>query len=392
MFAVTLVALVVAVPVLIYLGVRTISDSNQGRVIEPETDASAPGFEAVVEPTPTLLLAHEDADGSLAGLTVLGLGLDDEGGDVLFIPVATLADIPSLGVDSFGAAFDRGGIDLLRESSEGLLGIRFTDAVRVDPARWEELVAPVAPLEVVIPDAIEVVGDDGTVTVAFPAGTVEVTADQVSALLALQSVGETELARLVRHQAFWEAWLAAVGRSTSPDAVPGEVSTGLGRFVRGLSEGDVVYETLQVATVDAAATEGGEAYQADRDAVASQISALLPFAAAPEGGERASVRILNGTADPGLAQAVTQVLVPAGAEITVIGNADRFDYERTQVVFYDQAHEAVAERLQAALGVGEVVFSRVPNDAVDVTVVVGGDFQPPAADDGADEAGSDSTG
>jgi polyisoprenyl-teichoic acid--peptidoglycan teichoic acid transferase len=391
-FLLTLVVLVAAIPVLAYLGIRTISDSNQGRVIEPETDASAPGFEAVVDPTPTLLLAHEDADGELAGLTVLALGLDDQGGDVLFIPVGTMVEIPSLGLDRLGVAFDRGGIELVRQSAENLLGISFTDAVRVDPDRWEELVEPVAPLRVVNPDPIEVVDEDGGVEVAFPGGTVDVAADEVSDLLSLGSVGETQLARLVRHQAFWEAWLTAVGSAPTDDAVPGEVETGLGRFVRGLADGDVVYETLQVEPVSGSEPGGDEVYQADRDAVAAQISEIMPFAAAPEGGDRASVRILNGTGEPGLAQAVTSVLVPAGAEITVVGNADNFDYEETQVVFYDQAEEAVAERLRDALGAGEVVFSRVPNDAVDVTVVVGSDFEPPAADGGADEAGSESTG
>jgi hypothetical protein len=391
-FLLTLVVLIAAIPVLAVWGVRTISESNEGRVIEPETDASAPGFEAVVDPTPTLLLAHEDADGGLAGLTILALGLDDEGGDVLFVPTGTMVEIPSFGLDRLSVAFDRGGLDLVRQSSENLLGISFTEAVRIDPARWEELVAPVAPIQVVNPDPIEVVDDDGRVDVAFPAGTIDVTADQVSELLSLESVDETQLARLVRHQAFWEAWLDAVAASPSADAVPGEVSTGLGRFVRGLSEGDVVYETLRVETISASISDGEEAYQADRDAVAAQMSEILPFAAAPEGGDRARVRILNGTGEPGLAQSVTSVLVPAGAEITVVGNADTFDYDTTQVVFYDQAEEAVAERLRDALGVGEVVFSRVPNDAVDVTVVVGSDFEPPAAEDGADEAGSDSTG
>ena len=391
-FLLTLVVLIAAIPVLAVWGVRTISESNEGRVIEPETDASAPGFEAVVDPTPTLLLAHEDADGGLAGLTILALGLDDEGGDVLFVPTGTMVEIPSFGLDRLSVAFDRGGLDLVRQSSENLLGISFTEAVRIDPARWEELVAPVAPIQVVNPDPIEVVDDDGRVDVAFPAGTIDVTADQVSELLSLESVDETQLARLVRHQAFWEAWLDAVAASPSADAVPGEVSTGLGRFVRGLSEGDVVYETLRVETISASISDGEEAYQADRDAVAAQMSEILPFAAAPEGGDRARVRILNGTGEPGLAQSVTSVLVPAGAEITVVGNADTFDYDTTLVVFYDQAEEAVAERLRDALGVGEVVFSRVPNDAVDVTVVVGSDFEPPAAEDGADEAGSDSTG
>jgi hypothetical protein len=47
------------------------------------------------------------------------------------------------------------------------------------------------------------------------------------------------------------------------------------------------------------------------------------------------------------------------------------------VVFYDRKDQAMAERVRDALGVGRVVLSRVPLGIVDVTVVVGRDFEPP---------------
>jgi hypothetical protein len=86
------------------------------------------------------------------------------------------------------------------------------------------------------------------------------------------------------------------------------------------------------------------------------------------------VQVLNGTGEPGLARDVTVALVPAGAEVVVVDNADRFDYSVTQVVYYDRDEQARAQAVRDALGTGEIVLSRNRLDVVDVTVVVGRDF------------------
>jgi hypothetical protein len=86
------------------------------------------------------------------------------------------------------------------------------------------------------------------------------------------------------------------------------------------------------------------------------------------------VQVLNGVGTPGLAQLVSPLLVPAGAQVTLSDNADRFDYAVTQVVYYDDARQADAEAVRAALGVGELVKSLADLDVVDVTVVIGADF------------------
>jgi hypothetical protein len=86
------------------------------------------------------------------------------------------------------------------------------------------------------------------------------------------------------------------------------------------------------------------------------------------------VRILDGVRQPGLSQLVAPLLVPEGAEISIAGNADRFTYDTTQIVYYDEAFKDAAERFRKALGAGELVLSAVPNDTNDVTVLIGRDF------------------
>jgi hypothetical protein len=95
---------------------------------------------------------------------------------------------------------------------------------------------------------------------------------------------------------------------------------------------------------------------------------------AGRGAERIRVQVLNGTGTPGLAQQVQPVLAPVGAVVALSGNADRFDYETSQIVFYRDDDLDAARAVRRALGVGEVVRSLVVLDVVDLTVVIGGDF------------------
>jgi hypothetical protein len=250
--------------------------------------------------------------------------------------------------------------------------IGFTEVVELDGARWAELVAPVAPLTVDNPDDVVGVDADGGESIVFPAGELQLDAASVGPWLDLKGEGETDLNRMVRHELFWRAWLDALAASDDPAAVPGEGDAGIGRFVRALAAGSTDEETLPVSEVEA--PEGLERFVGDRDAIATLVASAVPYPLSPGPGKRVRVRVLNGTEHEGLPGEVAQVLVPAGAEITIVGNADRFDHETTVVRYGDPGQEAAAERLSEALGVGEVELDRRSNDAVDVTVVLGRDY------------------
>ncbi len=89
---------------------------------------------------------------------------------------------------------------------------------------------------------------------------------------------------------------------------------------------------------------------------------------------RPSVQVLNGTGALGVAERVTEKLLPAGVQVKLTDNADRLNYPQTQIVYYDQRRATIAQRVRNALGVGTLVLSRRPIDVVDVTVIVGKDF------------------
>jgi hypothetical protein len=301
------------------------------------------------------LLLHHDGTGALAGATLVVVS-PSGGGTLLHIPPVTMAEAPALGLAPLRDAAAAGTASAL-VTVENLLGGTIDVVQRVDPLGWSAAVRPAGSVTVDVPSAVRR-GD----RVAFPAGEVQVGADAVSDLLALPA--STDLQRLVRVQAFWDAWLSAV-RKDPALAPPPSV---LGVDVRRLARGTVTHVVLPVDPLGGA----DELYKVDAARLDAQIRRVLPDALPRDA--RVAVQVLNGTGAPGTVAAALPALVRAGARMAVSGNADRFDHKVTQIVYYDEADAARAQRLRKALGFGQVVRSRARLDAVTLTVVVGPDF------------------
>ena len=111
----------------------------------------------------------------------------------------------------------------------------------------------------------------------------------------------------------------------------------------------------------------------DADAMAALVGTLVSYPTAGEPGGRIRVRLLDGAGDPTHVQDVAPSVVPADAEIVVVGNADSFDYEETEIRYHAPGLKTAASRLQASLGAGRLVDDPRQTDAFDVTIVLGTD-------------------
>jgi hypothetical protein len=362
-FPIAMALLILAIPVLVVLGVRVVLDSSDGRLVNRVTDPSAPGWEAVLDPTPTELVLTLDEGEQLQSIAVLILSGEGSGA-VLQVPAETLYPVDDNGGElSLAYAWFVAGIDGVRFGLGEILNLSFSDTRVLAPQEWAALVDPLGPLTVNSPDAA--VGPDGVVV--FPRGSIQVPAEDVPAYLSTRGANETDVARLVRVEAFWRAWLGAVGVA-GPGALPEPVDEGLGRFVATLSSEQVQFVTLPVEQVPDEATE---LYRADPAEAAQVVGALVPFPAGPPGA-RPTVRVLDGTGqlDHGVSAAIA--VGAAGGEVKVIGNASDFDVATTEIVYYEDDQRAAAEALRDALGIGEVVRSE-SKSPVAVTVVLGAD-------------------
>jgi hypothetical protein len=233
-----------------------------------------------------------------------------------------------------------GGIDSIFHHVEALLGVGITEHVIVEDARWSRLTAPVGPLVVDIAEEVE---------------------------------GEGDLSRTARVQRFWEAWLAAVAEANDPAAVPGEVESGIGRFVRSLSAGARQVSVLPV--LEDVGTDGTTVLRIDPAPAAELVAQVIPFPRGHVEGARTRVRLLDGTGTPDHALGAAPLIVRASAEIVIVGNAEAFEQpRRTEVRYHAASQEEAAERLREALGTGVVVADARQVDSFDVTIVLGTDI------------------
>jgi len=355
------------VPALIFAGLRVILDSSDGKLIKRVTDPAAPGYEAVVEKTPTAMAAVLAPDGSLDSVVVFALTSDTSGG-VLLIP-------GSLGVDtSFGlfpltALWKLGQLEPVTTEVGKALNLNFTESFAVSAADWATLVGPYAPLNLSIPDAVH---DEKDATV-FPKGSVTLKADQIATFLTSKSVKDSDLNRLIRQELFWKAWLAKVKSSSSP--FPAPTASGLGHFVAAVARGQLSISSLPVVPgpIAPAALGGAQTYIVKESDALASVAAIVPF---PDGasGQRPRIRVLDGTGKLSNGINAAIMLNAAGGQVDVVGNAKSYGQATTQIIYFEGTTEAEAKTMQKALTMGTIVASKQSNSGADMTVILGEDF------------------
>lgn len=357
----------------------------------PTPDASD---EVELDPQPTLVLAtYDEADRSAGASQVTVVGWDRETGEgtMLLVPATTVADIPGHGLLPLGRAYGFGEGPLLDATVDNLLGVDLDAVVGVSRAGWAALFSRVGGFTVTVPERLVERSDDGSGQTRFEAGEQYLDGPRLAELLTFRGSGEPELDALSRVPVVLTGLLETIADDPVVlDAMFGdgapmlEVAEGFGaaelrEVFAGLAEA-AANDQLTVRMLPVTPLGAGDdgSYRVDRERaqslIASHLGASVPLAAEATVGR--SLEIRNGNGRPGAGQRVAQLLIPLGFRVVLTGNADRFDHRETRILIYDDDPDqlAVAEEIRAALGVGRIELSQVPQDIVDVTIVVGQDL------------------
>jgi hypothetical protein len=357
---------VVALAVVIGVG-AAVAGSPRGATAartEPEGRARGAARENVL-PAGSLLFGHVAPDGRLDLLVGFGWDRGARTGTALLIPSTTLVEVPSLGPQALADVPRLAAPKLLQVVVENALGIDFDGQALVGDDKLAALLAPAGRIRVDFPTSTRV--DDSAGTIAFRAGVQEIAAADAMRLLAARA--RDELAHLVVVGAVLEGWRAALAREGVGSAT---VQADQRLLPLTITAGaDMRTSTLPVERL----SSGGERrFRLRVDDATDLVTGAFPWAVISK-GERPRVEVLNGVGGVGVTQTVAAKLVPAGGQVTLTGNVPGFGVATTQVVYYRPEARADARRLAKALGVGKVVRAGDAIDVVDVTVVVGEDFQ-----------------
>ena len=389
---------VVVLAILAALGVaasRVLLDRPVAEQPRPVTTSTIP----VAEQETLLLVRHAGEQGPAQGITLLATGPAESFGMALFVPVGTLAEIPGFGLERLGQAHQYGGPPLVEASVESLLGIDVDHVAAVSNSALGALLERSGGLELELEERLVARAPDGSADVRFETGRQFLDGPRLAELWRFRERGEPELATFARQQLIWEALLDAaadedVAAAVFGDGVPQLATESGPKRITGLFEGLVRARaadglSFSLLPVQPFGGDGDErTYRLDEQGAARLIDGPLEPSVPLGGGSQAiRIQILNGVGTPGIGSTVDRALEGSGFRTVLTENARSFDYADTLILVYDDSDRSLraAQRVQELLGVGTIQLSRQPQSVVDLTIVVGADFQPAEPDSGADD-------
>ncbi|NQV07184.1 LytR C-terminal domain-containing protein [bacterium] len=336
---------------------RDIAADAPQRELDDRAGSSAPGGILVVvgdglETTFAIVSVSEDAPPALT-----------------IVPASLQLLLPGFGEFSLAESVEFEGPELATLALENALGIRFDDVLHLHSGVLPEALHPGVRMDV----PVALFADEGGVaTRVVPEGTDVLTPEQMERLLL--DPGSGTVFEWVQRQG--AVWRAVFGRMRSDPsladsltaAMPARNREAADLLLALAADSESRYETLPV--VDAA-TAGRPLAVAVGDTtpqfVAQRLANLLMA-----DQERPRVEILNGNGHIGTTRVVAGVLIRQGFLVVVTDNADRFDYESTQVVAQSRSNEEYGRRVVEALGTGGLFIEvQDPSQTVDVSIIVG---------------------
>ena len=356
--------------------------ANDGRA---DTDGSR--VAASGEMTTYLVVGTDTTDSGPEARWMTIIGVDEAGSSatVAYLPAHTAYEVPGLGLQGIGEALGTGGISLVSVSVENMLGIGINHFIELPAADAETLFDQTGDLTVNVPQEVSVSAGADSSQVLFNAGEQVLPPRFQTDLLYEVGIEGDEAELGSRHLAFWQAFIEA--HSADPQALENALEAAPGAldssdssaaeqasFLTDLVSVPPDQVTLTSLPVEEEVTGETKLYSVSETDLRSFVTES--FGEQPSVEQEIRVQILNGNGEPKDAQAVAERLVGEGYRVVLSGNANRMDYEETQIVIYESTPEAQAagERAGELLGVGNLQVSVNEQGIVDLTIVVGKDF------------------
>ncbi len=358
--AVLSVAVVGAVPVLVWKGARTIVDSNEGSTV---TVRAVPA--AHIPPTPVGMLVIVGDDGRASAMVLISQLPKSEGGFVIQVPANTRVDIPGIGDERIATAYDTGGLDLAQQTMQATLQITIDVAAEANASQLARLLAAYEPFAVHLDQPVLTSTSDGRTETVLPAGDATLRANDVPKLMFARLSDGVETDVLPRQESLWRAVIAAV------KAKPGKAaSTDIAGFIGGLGQGTFLATTLALDLMHAG--NGPPGIPPDLIRMRLLVAQAMPGAVSPSSSS-ARYQIVNTTGDPLLALDLVGRLTYFGANIIAAGDTTE-KVTKTKIDYVDDGNKTLATSLTHILETGEAVKTSNRIEGIDITITIGTDY------------------
>ncbi len=312
-------------------------------------------------------------------------------GAILDVPGETGLIIKSLNrVDRIDALYSASNTKPYRDEVARLLDTELPYYVIMDEKGLVQAADVLEGLEVFIPAAINV---DKPQSIHLPSGALILDGDKLVQYATYEDPQETDAPS--RRQKLLQSLLKRMGErsgSLKENAVYSAFrrsmrsnlsDESLGRLIEELAKLDTDRLLLQRVTGAYRKVDGKELLfphydgQLVKDIVKQTLNALAISQEGAVADTIYTVEILNGTAQKGLGKRTAEIYSSFGYDVVSIGNADRDDYDKTQVLDRYSNPQA-AKTLGAVIRCGTVVEQGVSSAsnqaAADFSIILGSDF------------------
>lgn len=367
------------------------------KILEARMQAGPAAVKAQAElsdPVPqepvNFLLLGSDTRGEDSGrsdtLMVLRVNPAKKHAYLLSIPRDMRVKIHGRGRNKINAAFALGGPALVIKTVEDFTGLELNHYVVVDFNGFKRLVNALGGIDVTVEKRMR----DRSIRLDLKPGTQHLEGEEALKYVRFRKDKDSDFGRIRRQQTFLRAVMKKVFRLGSVLRLPQiagiaadnvETDLGLsqmiayGRLLRSLEQEDLEMAMLPGKTK----TINRVSYVIpDEEKVAWMIERVLrdkPLELTQEEIENANVRIdvKNGSGIGGLARRLARELSSSGFRIVKIGNAATFNHGTTQIFTTEDGFQK-AKRVQAVLGIGEVVVDGKVAGGADAVIIVGRDY------------------
>jgi hypothetical protein len=354
-------------------------------------DAPTPtATEAPNDGLQTMLLAgtkQRESASSLSWLALVSYDSRTKHGAVVYVPAHTAVEVPGRGLQTLQDSLETGGPQLLLVTTENLLGVGIDRYLELSDRDARLLFENVGPLTVEVPSQVSVSVGGSRTRVLFEVGPQQLSPPRLASFLYTVGVDGDDIELGTRQVSFWTALFEAFGGDPGnlvsalrgAGGVMGESSTAIDQNIAlfsSLARLEAPDRSLLPLPVKPLEVHANRLYVAEEE----EVSAFMDEFVGEDHGLRnvVKVQVLNGRDDaPGIGQEVASRLINEGFNVILSGNALRLDHRRTLIIVYDPGPdgEALGERTKELLGTGRVQVSTQDQGIVDLTIVVGKDFQ-----------------
>ncbi|MDD5015558.1 MAG: LCP family protein [Atribacterota bacterium] len=329
-----------------------------------------------------LIVGCDEIENNGRADTIVLLSVSPKTKDVLIlsIPRDTRVEIPERGMDKINHAYAFGGEKLVSRTVSLFLDVPIHFYAIADFNGFVNIIDELGGVEIDVEKEMHYVDKAGGLDINLYPGKQILDGEKSLQYIRFRHDKLGDLGRIKRQQKLALAVIEKMMNFDSITKLPqiseemkGYIETdikvqdaiALANLFKGINQEEFKIETIQARPIY---IEGISYLEPDLEEVRRRVKSLIY-------GKNSGMKleVLNGNAMSGIASRVAKDLELQGFEIVNIGNADRFDYEKTKIIVYSKKVNLDSE-FKKLFNDFEIVKENQTNTNLDLVIILGKDM------------------